>query len=55
MGYSENDGNKQRDVTQDEQGTGMAEASMKLVWQDIGTLSAVLETFCGIMPHMTHD
>jgi hypothetical protein len=31
-----------------EQGAGMEGVSMKFVWQDISTLCAVRETFCGI-------
>jgi hypothetical protein len=33
----------------DKQGIGMGEVSLKFVWQDIGTFSAVQETFYGII------
>lgn len=45
---SVNDGNKQRNVTHNEQGKGMAEVSVNFVWHSISMLTAVWETFCGI-------
>jgi hypothetical protein len=46
---SVNDGNEQRTVIHvDEQGIGKRGVSMRLVWQDISTLSVVWGTFYGI-------